>query len=730
MTNRFDRPPNPAQPNPGQDPPIGSTLSSPSAERYLAICGQALASVLPPLLRALFGRLDVALYDLADKSANSQAHVVYFDAMRIIRNQCHTIQRNFLGLLRQGAGRAAAGLIEQDLRADQRLASEPFSLLPDTELDETLALSNLVSKAEARYQDALLGMNAHLAQLLGRAAIDPQSNPYGPFALCEAFRGALKNAQQLEPQIKLVIYKAFDKQVLDQLAPFYRQCIAAAAASDHTRTNRPGGGSGADGGRDANQATTTVAPEDIRAPGPEPTAESTEVPFETLQSLLERTRTQTAAPPPESVRVPTKELLGVLTRLGGYVLAEQITPVGSQLRERLSSVMTSTQQQPRHLERTDQDTLDLVFMFFEHLLEGNALPDPIKVLLARMQIPIAKLALRDKGLFSAREHPARRLLNHIGEAAVGWSEADGRGPNSLYGMIERVTERLILDFDGDLQLFSRMDRFFLAYLDNERTHPGPPAAADLGTARTNSSAAQQAVAAVLSAALTRYPQRPAAIESLLREGWQPIMLTIYRDDGVDSADWRQAIAIVDRLLWSVQPKRDLHERRELLRRIPELLSALRARLVKGGCDQRQVSRWFKDLQTIHLSILQAGPDQPPPDLAATRTLPAAATRRADRDTTATNADRHPEQRTDLKLPVGGWVELTRDHGIKLRYRHTGWSPMGLRLQFVDRLGRPGPDLSGTEFQDLLDQGQAAVIAAPAEPLADHAIRSVMGRLAS
>jgi hypothetical protein len=464
--------------------------------------------------------------------------------------------------------------------------------------------------------------------------------------------------------------------------------------------------------------------------GTEPTAGSTEVQFETLQTLLELARPQTAAPPPESVRVPTKELLGVLTRLGGYILAESVTPVGDQLRERLSTVMTSTQQQSRHLERTDQDTLDLVFMFFEHLLEGNTLPDPIKVLLARMQIPIAKLALWDKSLFSAREHPARRLLNHIGEAAVGWSEADGRGPNSLYGMIERVTERLILDFDGDLQLFSRMDRFFIAYLDNERTHPGPPAAATLGTARTNSSAAQQTVAAVLSAALTRYPQRPAAIESLLREGWQPVMLTIYRDDGVDSADWRQAIAIVDRLLWSVQPKRDLHERRELLRRIPELLSALRARLVKGGCDQRQVSRWFKDLQTIHLSILQAGPDQPPPDLGGTRTQTAAAPRRADSDTTATNAGRHPEQRTDMKLPVGGWVELTRDHGITLRYRHTGWSPMGLRLQFVDRLGRPGPDLSGAEFQDLLDQGRAVVIATPAEPLADHAIRSVTSRLAA
>jgi hypothetical protein len=464
---------------------------------------------------------------------------------------------------------------------------------------------------------------------------------------------------------------------------------------------------------------------------PEPIAGSTEVPFATLQTLLELTRTQSAAPPPESVRVPTKELLGVLTRLGGYVLAEQITPVGSQLRERLSTVMTSTQQLPRHLERTDQDTLDLVFMFFEHLLEGNALPDPIKVLLARMQIPIAKLALCDKGLFSAREHPARRLLNHIGEAAVGWSEADGRGPNSLYGMIERVTERLILDFDGELQLFSRMDRFFLAYLDNERTHPGPPpAAAPLGPTRTTGSTAQQAVAAVLSAALTRYPQRPAAIESLLREGWQPIMLATYRDDGVDSQDWRQAIAIVDRLLWSVQPKRDLHERRELLRRIPELLSALRARLVRGGCDQRQVSRWFKDLQTIHLSILQAGPDQPPPNSTGPQTHTATATRRGGGSTTAASDDRHPEQPTDLKLPVGGWVELTRDHGTKLRYRHTGWSPMGLRLQFVDRLGRPGPDLSDTEFKDLLAQGRAVVIAAPPEPFADHAIRSVMGRLAS
>ncbi len=689
-----------------------------------------MASVLPPLLRALFGRLDVALYDLADKSANSQAQVVYFDAMRIIRNQCHTIQRNFLNLLRQDAGRAAAGLIEQDPHSDHRLASEPLSLLPDMELDETLALSNLVSKAEARYHDALLEMNAHLAQLLGRAALDPQSNPYGPFALCEAFRGAIKIAHQLEPQIKLLIYKAFDKQVLDQLAPFYRHCLAAAATSDNARTSRAEGGPGAPGHRNANSATTTVVPEEIISLGPEPTAGSTEVQFEKLQTLLELARAQTAAPPPDSVRVPTKELLGVLTRLGGYVLAEQIAPVGNQLRERLSTVMTSTQKQPRHLERTDQDTLDLVFMFFEHLLEGNALPDPIKVLLARMQIPIAKLALCDKNLFSAREHPARRLLNHIGEAAVGWSEADGRGPNSLYGMIERVTERLILDFDGDLQLFSRMDRFFLAYLDNERTRPGPPAAATLGTARTNASAAQQTVAAVLSAALTRYPHRPAAIESLLREGWQPIMLAIYRDDGVDSPDWRQAIAIVDRLLWSVQPKRDLHERRELLRRIPELLSAMRARLVRGGCDQRQVSRWFRDLQTIHLSILQAGPDQPPSDSTATRPPSAAATRRADGDTTTASGDRQPEQRTDLKLPVGGWVELTRDHGIKVRYRHTGWSPMGLRRQFVDRLGRPGPDLSDTEFQDLLDQGLAVVIAAPPEPLADHAIRSVVGRLAS
>jgi hypothetical protein len=297
-------------------------------------------------------------------------------------------------------------------------------------------------------------------------------------------------------------------------------------------------------------------------------------------------------------------------------------------------------------------------------------------------------------------------------------------------MIERVTERLILDFDGDLQLFSRMDRFFLAYLDNEQTSPGPPAAATPGTARTNGNAAQQTVAAVLSAALTRYPQRPAAIESLLREGWQPVMLTTYRDHGVDSAEWRQAIAIVDRLLWSVQPKRDLPERRELLRRIPELLSALRARLVRGGCDQRQVSRWFKDLQTIHLSILQAGPDEQPPDSTGTSNHTAAATRRADGDTTAATDDRHPEQRTDLKLPVGGWVELTRDHGIKLRYRHTGWGPMGLRLQFVDRLGRPGPDLSDTEFKELLDQGRAVVIAAPPEPLADHAIRSVLGRLAS
>ena len=715
-----------------QCPPRGrGAFPAPLAGHYIAGCSEVLGGVLSPLLAVLFVRLDDALYDLADKATNSRPYPVYFEAMRIIRKQSQAIQASFLRLLRQTADSAAAGLLECDLLcdADSETLSQDLSLSQDADLEETLAVANLVSKAESRYCAVLLEVNVFLARLLDREHLDMRSNPFGPFAVCEAFRGALKVARQLEPQIKIVIYNVFDKQVMDHLGAFYRRCLDAALAAGHVPADGP-----------AAFAAARLAPAtDQGEPGafrilqdsdgvivldPESVEDTTAVAFETLQDLLERRRSPAGAPAAAPLVIPTRELQGLLTQLGARVLADG-NGAGFQVRQRLRSALASPGARPRSLEPNDQDTLDLVFMFFEQLFEGNVLPDPIKVLLAPVQFPIAKLALLDKNFFSRHEHPARQLLNHIGESAVGWSEADGRGPETLFGMIERVVERLILDFDGDCRLFAQMDRFFVAYIAHDQARTREAEARVLAGVRPAAEGpAQQAVAAALEAALIRYAQVPTVVESILRQGWQPVMLATYQGGGTDSPDWRAVLDLVDRLLWSVQPKTHSEERRQFLRRIPEILRALRSRLTAGGCDQHQLAHWFRDLQALHLAVLRGdthtgfAPTRP----ARPSLVPPVALVPASGDV--------PARPPAPALTLGGWIELTRDDATRVRLKLVWRGPDGARLLFVDRAGRPGSEFSGPELAGLIMRRQVILLGRDHDQLADCAMRSVMGRLAS
>lgn len=648
----------------------------------------------------MFDRADEALYDLADKSTNTHLYRSYLDAGRILRQHQRDIQLNFFRVLRQGAASALIPPPENSSAPRAEPDSQELSLLQDAELEESLAIGNLTTKAESRYRPELLEMRFHLGRLLGRERLPERSNPYGPFAVCEAFRRALILAYQVDPPIRLVVYKLLDRHLMDRLGDFYKGCVALAVADGHV----PGSGF-AHLLRRGVQVATAAAGASSMAPGVG-ASQTVTLPFEALQGLLALQRPADAPAPLRQIQVQTSELLAVLSNLGVHAMSQGMIS-GEALRSGLSAALSAAGAGAPSLVREDEDTLDLVFLFFEHLLQGNDLPDPIKALIGRLQIPVAKLALLDKTFFSDQGHPARRLLNHMGQAAVGWSEDDDRGPDSLYGMIERVVERLILDFDGDSTLFSQMDRYFVAFIAREESQARSLEArsvAQLGAPAPESE--QHAVASLVEDVLARYPLVPPVVESILREGWEPAMLATLRARGTDSSAWHRGLELADRLLWSVQPKLDAEERRQLLRRIPEILRGLRSQLAGGGSDQRQLARWFRDLQTLHLGVLQGEALAPSPGISGFTGAPVGSA-----------------------LPVGSWVELQRDDGGKARLKVAWVSPEGARYVFVDRRGRRGPELGRGELRGLLEQGLARVLGDGQEPIADRALRSVLARLA-
>ena len=107
-------------------------------------------------------------------------------------------------------------------------------------------------------------------------------------------------------------------------------------------------------------------------------------------------------------------------------------------------------------------------MLFEFIMEDKNLPDAMKVLLSRLQIPMLKLAIMDKSFFSKTLHPARRLLNSMAQAAVGWSDEGDKRKDNLYGKIESIVNRILTDFEDDPGLLAKLNDEFSEYLEKER----------------------------------------------------------------------------------------------------------------------------------------------------------------------------------------------------------------------------------------------------------------------
>lgn len=748
-------------------------------QRMLGQCTELLQRELPPLMDAALQRVDDALYDLADKAESDRSYASYFEAQRCLRHQRGNLKRRFLRNLTDTVTLFQDAAQSLDLAVDHSFDSDELQILGERDLEESLVLTNMISKAETRYLRPLRDLTRHFAQLLGRPALRQRDVPVSPTAIANAFAAAVRALDELDISTVLVVHKVFDQQVMDRLEGFYSACVDFARAqglspparkheivknadddtpaggraqssagagpgptsqptpampslpiSASASQQRPAAsgraGTGAEpvdgAGQNAAQGAASQPADGARAVGDGPLAPSAQQGaasmFEALRQMLAGARQPSAAE--ESLAtLATQELLAVLSRVQPEATqqAADRALAPSTLRHAVGNRLRASMDpsEPRRLAPSDEDTMDLVFLLFEQLLAGADMPDAIKVLVSRLQIPYVKVALVDRRFFDDPEHPARRLLNRIAEASIGWNDGDRDQGDGLYARIEQLVQRVVAAPRSEPRLFETLDRELADYLAGQRVRVASAEERVVRQAVARSSrqnARRQALACI--AARVPAPERlPPVVRTVLDDGWVEAMVHAYADGGEQGRAWRSGERVLDDLLWSVEPKRDAAERRELLRRIPELLRDLRACLGTVIADQQLLARWLKELQTVHIAALRGQPDG---GLAAGAQRPPRLGVGEDTDTLPTgDAD---------ALPIGCWLGVARDDGSIQRFKLAWRGEAGDPVLFVDRLGRKGFELPKPELEALLAQDLATVIGTGDRPLVDRAMEAI------
>ncbi|AOE83569.1 DUF1631 domain-containing protein [Pseudomonas sp. TCU-HL1] len=557
-------------------------------------------------LQVLFDNADDTLFEMADRATSNAEQNAFFEAMRDLRLKRKSIERAFL----QKVFESFSSLNQYEIGKAPQLDAVSFdslSLVQNDELEETVALDAMVAKVMARDSVALGHLTTRFNALVSKK-VDDRTNPLGPRLLCEAFLDACRSLG-VEIKVKLIILKLFEKYVLTELDQFYAEAnqllvtagvlpdLRSAPARRQPERASPAGRSAAQPGSLASGGQGEVSAEGVQ-----------EV-FGVLQELLSQVR-GTGLPrreqPADAVPVSSIDLMRLLSHLQQHLPQQHNDDYDLRMSlEQLLSHASARSGRVRVVGQVDDDVINLVSMLFEFILDDRTLPDSLKALIGRMQIPMLKVALLDKTFFSRGSHPARRLLNEIASAALGWVEQDDAQRDSLYHRIEQVVQRLLNDFVDDPAIFSELLAEFLAYTGDERRRSEllEQRTRDAEEGRAKAELARRRVEDALNQRLLGRTL-PEVVVRLLQEAWSKVLLLTCLKHGVESPEWQSALQTMDDLIWSVESHDAPEARARLLELVPGLLKALREGLASAAFDPFSTSEFFSRLEALHVQTFE------------------------------------------------------------------------------------------------------------------------------
>ncbi|MGV6825557.1 MAG: DUF1631 family protein, partial [bacterium] len=519
---------------------------------------------------ALFDKIDDELYTQAEKSLNDTLQTSYFVSMRELRVLRETIIDTFHERTSLAMESFLAGNADTAAANTSNRGSDELSLLAEDELEEDLAVTNIISKTEKRCKVDLEALNKRLAWLCGYPEDMDTHIPISPGSITEAFRVALDNWEG-NLLVKLVIYKLFDKYVMSEIGSLYRaindELATAGVLPKLPRSVRKSAVSAAPAASKNETAREMSQAEPVTSTPASP-SEGLVALADEINALVGDQRSALGLPSIPVVvdlslpKVDMQDVVDVLGRMQASFVAgspfnlqaavDSNSAFKQELMEQLGVGENSMDR--KQLDKPEQHIIDVVMMLFDFVLDDPMMADPMKVLLGRLQIPMLRAAVADRDFLGNKYHPARSLLNNLGRAAVRWEDDDDRSERSLYGQIEMATARVVRDFDGtNLPIFEQVDREFMSFVSKEvrGAKIAEERLSQIARGQEQLAVARKRVSAELSSRMGY--ELPTAAFRILDEGWRDVLTLTLLREGEDSPAWQRGLKQVDDLVESVTP---------------------------------------------------------------------------------------------------------------------------------------------------------------------------------
>ena len=597
------------------------------------------------VLSKTFDTIEDELFEMAEKSSDRDAQNLYLDARTQAREKRSDIEiafkKQFLSFFEKKMAGTGSESVTQPTR---EFDFESLSLVEDDELEQHLAMNDIAQRLNNKCDGELRALSQRMGFLLSEPELQDNANPIAPDTIVRALQVAC-NQMTSGFQAKLTVMRLVEQHMAAEMLGVYKDINSHLVSRNVMPQLRPSFRKAPTS--DARKVPAgVVAGNSSGAPGIDSSATNTRLSapsgdlFATLQQLLSGganfssgitgaygaggsrspgipgLRTDGAPFADASASITSSGLVAALTQIQQQVISESTTLSALRnmqnfvpgetslaalnvLHEIKSQGMTATSSQ------VDTMTIDIVAMLFDYVFEDKAVPDTIKALIARLQIPVLKVAIIDRSFFSAKSHPARRLLDTLAGASVCF-DAQATHEDPLYKKMEAIVDRIHREFDTDIGLFSVALAEFENFLKGREL-----AGAELieKSARAVHDGEKREMARLIS--VDEIERRtaadlPLAVSAMLRGPWARVLERIYLRNNGRAGQFASALETADDLIWSVSPKLNADERKALVALLPTLLKRLQIGMDIAAVEQQDRSRFFSALVDCHAAAVKAG----------------------------------------------------------------------------------------------------------------------------
>ena len=560
-------------------------------------------------------RMSVALLEYSETAIDSKEANQCFNASNLLKNNAYPFYHLVSARLRSTL-QDEVDLLDTLIKRATEVDADELTLVPFAEMEKKLLLDSAARPLEIAHAEALAALNLRLAALLGRDQVSTAENPFRPDVLMAAMNQAWREfdphqeshhlmlqqmnaglALDLGPVLQAVNRAFIDAGILPNLAEAYQ--IKKSRGEQRGKKEKPADPSLTKQLRRMfEHGHVPEAPAGPFAAEPHPGTLS-DMPAIPGCPQIHNVAASVSAAAAAGITPALSAYLADLQQRAGRTQAPES---GEHHRNRLSEIRDNV---PRGaMTRVDETTIDVMTRIFDAVFRDQNIPSEMKELIGFLQIPVLKAALLDKEFFFEESHPARRLISLLTASSIGWDQNKGRS-DPLYQAISRNVDR-VQEFDSEIALFAEVVTDLEAFLDEEENQ----ATTELATPITQA-LRQEKLREASRSATTDVAVRVATgevvtfVEAFLESRWVPVLTLAHsvKDDKPQVLE--SAIKTMDELIWSVQPKINPQQRKELVAKLPGLLTTLNKWLNVLKWEDADRLQFFADLAECHASIVRA-----------------------------------------------------------------------------------------------------------------------------